>query len=132
MSNIQIAQEIYQAFGRGEVPTILSHLSETVDWEYDAGETDTPWLKHRTGHEGAAAFFASLAEMEIHSFAVKTLLETGNVIVALVDIEFTVRATGRRVAEDDEAHIWHFDAKGKVARFRHRVHTQRHALAWNG
>ena len=42
-------------------------------------------------------------------------------MVVLVDIDFTVKATGRRVQEIDEAHLWHFNAAGQVSKFRHRV-----------
>lgn len=123
MSNLQTVQEIYQAFGQGDVPAILSKLSDEVDWEYGAQASNVPWLQHRHGREGAAAFFASLANMQMHTFVPKTFLDGGRVIVALVDIDFTVVATGKRVVEEDEVHIWHFDEQGKVSRFRHRADT---------
>lgn len=34
-SNIQTVQEIYAAFGRGDIPAIPGHLAENVIWEYD-------------------------------------------------------------------------------------------------
>lgn len=131
MSNLQTTQEIYQAFGRGDVPIILSKLSETVDWEYGASSSDIPWLQHRQGVDGAAAFFSSLSEMQIQSFTPKVFLDGGKVVVVLVDIEFTVTRTGKRVVEEDEVHIWYFDDGGKVARFRHRVDTQLQSLAYH-
>jgi len=132
MSNLQTTQEIYEAFGRGDVPAILSKLSETVDWEYGATSSEVPWLQHRQGRDGAAAFFSSLGAIQIRRFTPKAFLDGGNVVVVLVDIEFTVTATGKRVVEEDEVHIWHFDDQGEVARFRHRVDTQQHALAYRG
>jgi hypothetical protein len=132
MSNLQTAREIYEAFGVGDIPAILSKLSETVDWEYGAGCTDVPWLQRRSGRDGAAAFFQSLGAIEIHSFSPKAFLDGGNVVVVLVDIEFTVKATGKRVVEEDEVHIWRFNEQGKVARFRHRVDTEQHAIACRG
>lgn len=131
MSNLQTVQEIYEAFGRGDVPAILAKLSESVDWEYGATSTDVPWLQRKKGRDGAASFFASLDAIQIHSFAPKTFLETEGVVVVLVDIEFTVKATGKRVIEEDEVHIWRFDAESKVARFRHRVDTHQHQLAYS-
>jgi ketosteroid isomerase-like protein len=129
MSNLQTTQEIYGAFGRGDVPAILSKLSEAVDWEYGATSSEVPWLQHRQGRDGAAAFFASLGAIQIRRFTPKTFLDGGSVVVALVDIEFTVTATGKSVVEEDEAHIWHFDDRGQVTRFRHRVDTHQHMLA---
>jgi ketosteroid isomerase-like protein len=39
MSNMQTVIEIYEAFGRGDLPTVLSKLSDSVEWEY--GEPTT-------------------------------------------------------------------------------------------
>jgi len=50
----------------------------------------------------------------------------------LIELEFVVRATGLRVVEEDEVHIFHFDDSGKVRRFRHRLDTYRAWLASNG
>ena len=131
MSNLQTTQEIYEAFGRGDVPSILAKLSETVDWEYGTS-SEVPWLQRGRGRDGAAAFFSSLGAIQIQQFTPKAFLDGGNLVVVLVDIEFTVTATGKRVAEEDEVHIWRFDEQGKVARFRHRVDTEQHALAYRG
>jgi len=132
MSHLKTVQLIYEAFGRGDVPTILATLAEDVDWEYGAGENNVPWLQHRQGREGALAFFMSLQGMRIERFVPKTFLESGSLVVALVDIEFVVVATGKRVAEEDEVHLWHFDEQGKVCRFRHRADTLRQSLACGG
>jgi hypothetical protein len=129
MNNLRTTEAIYEAFGRGDIPAILSRLADNVEWEYGATPTDVPWLQLRRGRDGAGAFFASLAGIEIESFAPKRLLDGGNVVVALVDIRFTVKATGKRVSEEDEVHIWHFDREGKVARFRHRLDTHAHVQA---
>ena len=129
MDNLQTTQNIYAAFGRGDIPAILDTLSEDVEWEYAATSNNAPWLKRGRGREGAGAFFASLAGMDIQRFGVNSILAGDKVTVALVNIEFTVKATGKRVVEEDEVHIWHFDERGKVARFRHRVDTLAHHLA---
>ena len=131
MSNISTIQELYNAFRRGDIPMILSKLSDEIEWEYGVISTTVPWLQRGVGHEGASAFFASLEGMEIHTFVPKMFFEGDNIVVVLLDVEFTVKATGKRVFEEDEIHIWWFDAEGKVARFRHRVDTQLHQLAYN-
>ncbi|MBM3777634.1 MAG: hypothetical protein FJW23_05250 [Acidimicrobiia bacterium] len=123
---------IYEAFGRGDVPAILAKLADGVAWEYGVNSTEVPWLQPRRGRDGALAFFQSLSAVEITRFQVKTLLDSGPIVVALVDLEGTVRATGRRVVEEDEVHIWHFNEAGLVSRFRHRADTHQHHLAWTG
>jgi ketosteroid isomerase-like protein len=132
MGNLGTVQQMYAAFGRGDVPAILEHLDEAVEWEYGGNSTDVPWLQPRRGKEGAGAFFASLGELDFHRFEVKTLLEGDGLVVALIDIDFTVRATGKQVEEEDEVHLWRFNAEGKATRFRHRADTHQHQRAWSG
>ncbi|MDQ4141112.1 MAG: nuclear transport factor 2 family protein [Bacteroidota bacterium] len=129
MANTSIVQEMYAAFGQGDVPAILTHLSPSVEWEYGANESPIPWIQPGRGHAGAAAFFSSLNALEFHKFVPKTFLETDGIVVALVDLEVTVKATGKQIREEDEVHIWHFDENGKVVRFRHRADTLQHYLA---
>ena len=130
--NLVAVREIYEAFGRGDVPSILSRLSEAVDWEYGSSTDEVPWLQRRQGRYGVAGFFSSLGAVELRRFEPKTLLDGGSVVVALLDVEFRVKSTGRSVAEEDQVHIWHFDDQGRVSRFRHRVDTQKQALACRG
>jgi uncharacterized protein len=128
----ETVQEIYAAFGRGDVPAILERLAPDVEWEYDASPTEVPWLQPRQGRAGAAEFFASLENLEFHRFELKMLLEEGATVMALLDAEATVRKTGLRFHELDEIHLWHFGDDGLVARFRHRVDTLRHLRTWQG
>ena len=130
MSNLRTVQEMYEAYGRGDLPAILSKLSESVEWEYGPTSTDVPWLQRRHGRDGAAAFFASHSEMQMHVFSPKAFLETEGIVVVLIDVDFTVKATGKRVTEEDEIHVWRFDAEGKIVRFRHGVDTHLHQLAY--
>jgi hypothetical protein len=128
LSNLETVKKMYTAFGKGDVPTILGCLSDDVQWEY-GGLSEVPWLVPRKGKAGAGEFFQSLAAIEIQKFVPKTILEGDGVVVSLVELEFTVKATGRRVVEEDEVHIWYFGRDGLVSRFRHRVDTFRHEAA---
>ncbi len=53
-------------------------------------------------------------------------------VVALFNVELTVKATGKRVVEEIQVHLWHFNPAGKVVRFRHRADTHQHQMAWRG
>ena len=132
MAHIATVQQLYEAFGKGDVPAILERLADDVDWEYGGDATGLPWLQARRGRAQVVGFFQDLAALDIQRFEPTTLLESGNVVVALIQLEVVVRATGRRVVEEDEVHIWHFDDRGQVRRFRHRVDTHRVWLAHNG
>jgi uncharacterized protein len=134
MSNTQTVREIYAAFGRGDVPAILDRLAPDVQWEHwpdgsGAQRHGVPWLAERTGRDEVAGFFASLAALEIHAFAPTALLEGDALVVALIDLDATVVATGERV-HDLEVHVWRFGADGLVTEFRHVVDTAKHVEAY--
>lgn len=78
-------------------------------------------------------FFEALGGLELHRFEPKAFLAGGeNVVTALIDLEMTVKATGKRIVEEDEVQIWHFDKDGQVSRFRHRSDTYQHEMAYRG
>lgn len=130
MSNAETVQKMYAAFGAGDIPAILGHLAEDVEWEYGMADAGVPWLQPRRGRAQIPHFFASLGALEFQKFQPKTVLEGGNVVVALIDVAIVVKATGRVIVEEDEVHIWHFDDHGLVVRFAHRVDTYQHWLAF--
>lgn len=129
MSIIETVQSMYAAFGRGDVPFILGKLAPDVVWEYGSADNPVPWFVKRRGPDEVMKFFQSLAEVEFHRFEPTDLLAGKDVVVALVTLEATVKSTGKRVIEQDYAHVWRFDAAGRVARFRHCSDTWQHAQA---
>ena len=132
MAHADTVRQLYDFFGRGDIPSILAALAEDVEWEYGGVSTDVPWLQPRRGRAAVAGFFEALGAIDFHSFTPKAVLESGGVVVSLIDLDATVRATGRRVVELDEVHIWHFDGAGRVVRFRHRADTHLHWQAFHG
>jgi ketosteroid isomerase-like protein len=132
-TNLETVQQIYAAFGAGDVTAILSVMSDDVEWEYGFADPGVPWLKRRRGKEGVAAFFAALGEgVEFLGFRVGTIAAADDKVLALIDLHGRVRRTGRELREEDEVHIWQFGADGRVVRFRHALDTAQHAAAWAG
>ena len=133
MSNVDTVRQIYAAFRRGDVTTILGRLSESVEWEYGIVSTDVPWLQPRRGRAAVGGFFEAIGTgLDIHRFEPKTFLEHANIVVVLADFDATVKATGHRIVEEDEPHIWYFDERGQVNRFRHRADTHQQWAAFKG
>jgi ketosteroid isomerase-like protein len=129
---VSIVHAFYEAFGRGDVPAILAHLAEDVEWEYGVNSTDVPWLQPRRGRSAVPAFFEALAALDIHAFQPNMLLASDNVVVALTTLDATVRSTGLRIVEEDEAHVWYFNEANEVVRFRHRIDTHQQWKAYHG
>lgn len=129
MTQTETIQEIYQAFGRGDVPAIIERLAEDVEWEHDALDHGIPWLKPGRGKPHVLSFFGVIgSQLSISRFEVTNLLTGGDQVIALIGIDAKVNATGKTYS-DLEAHLWTFAANGRVARFRHLADSHQHWLA---
>jgi ketosteroid isomerase-like protein len=129
MSNLATVQQIYAAFGQGDVPAIVAKLAEGVEWEHDSVDHGIPWLRPGRGKGHVMEFFGVVGkDLDITRFEVPNMMENGNQVVAIIQIEALVRATGKSF-RDYELHVWTFGDDGKVARFRHVSDTHQHYLA---
>ena len=133
MTPIDTVKHMYAAYGRGDVPAILACLAEDVQWQCGDAPNPVPWLQPFQGRAQVPGFFEALQRhVEMHRFEPHHFLADGPWVVSLFDVEFTVRATGCRVAEKDAVHLWQFDAAGRVATYRQRVDTWTAARALRG
>jgi uncharacterized protein len=125
MGNVQTVQAIYEAFGRGDVPAILDKLADDVEWDLDAPSYGVPIYEPGVGREHAQRFFELLGDLEFGRFEPTNFLTGGDQVAVTIDVEATVKATGR-TAEALEIHLWTFRDDGKVSRFFHCI--DRHAF----
>ncbi len=73
MSNAEAVQQMYEAFGRGDVASILEHLAEEVEWEY-GGIQEVPWLQPLHGRAEVPRFFEAPGALEFRRFEPHTIL----------------------------------------------------------
>ena len=125
MSNLATVQAIYAAFGRGDVPFILSQLAPDVAWDA-RDHHGIPLLVPRRGPSEVAAFFGVMRNVELEHFALHKLHDGGDSVVAWISIAFTWKPTGRRFQDDMGLHFWQFDTQGLVTRMFHVEDT--HAM----
>lgn len=133
MNNLATAKTMYEAFGRGDVPSILARLSEKVSWDEWAtpgrAQDILPYLKPRNGRESVGDFFKDVAAaLEFHSFEPIGFFESQDHVLSRIRFDVTVRTTGERI-QDEEIHLMRFDSSGKVAEFRHYFDTLKHVEA---
>lgn len=121
MSNLETVQAIYEAFGSGDVPTILDKLDDAVEWETTAPVPDVPWLQARRGKANVVGFFESLAPLEIVRFEPHTVFDGGAKVFVLINFEAT--AHGKTYSFPNNGHLWQFNAAGKVIRYDHITDT---------
>jgi ketosteroid isomerase-like protein len=128
--NIECVQRLYQAFGRGDVPAILELVSPDVHWEFGTPDHGIPWLREGRGREQVLAFFTTLAaNLEFHGFEPLAILAEGDWVVGLIRLSATHKVTKKPLREECEAHVWRFDAAGRVIAMRHAADTASHLAA---
>jgi ketosteroid isomerase-like protein len=133
-ANLSVVQQLYTAFGRGDIPAVLELVSEDIAWEqWDdsfAQRADVPWMRPRTGQAGVAEFFSIVGTFEITEFSVVDLLASERRVAAQVVIGVSLPDGGRY--RDEELHVWTFDAAGKIVGLRHYVDTAKQIAAAGG
>jgi ketosteroid isomerase-like protein len=131
-NNVATVTTIYEAFGKGDVPAVISHLSDDVQWEQwidnSAQKAGVPWLQARKGKGGALEFFKIVGGFNFKDFRVLSIMANENQVAAEIAIEAEIPATGGHF-RDEELHLWTFDEQGKVIRMRHYADTAKHIAA---
>ena len=113
---IQVVQDIYAAFGRGDVGFILGQLTEDVDWASAPGSTVAPWHGVR-GLADVPAFFKELAStIEVTEFTPLSFAANETDVMAVIRFGMAVPSTGR--AATMELHHWWRFRDGKVCLYR--------------
>jgi ketosteroid isomerase-like protein len=134
MSHLDAVQQVYAAFGRGDIPAILELVSDDCRWEHwddsFAARAGVQSLAPRDGRDGVAGFFGAIADWDVSEFSVLDLAASENQVIAEVVIAATLPNGGR--FRDEELHLWGFGSDGKINRMRHYVDTAKHIAAERG
>lgn len=137
--NTAIVQDMYAAFGRGDIASLLEHCADDISWTgvYGAGP-QVPFAGERHGKAAVAEFFELVAEHEQFSiFEPRQFLADGDTVVCLGHYAAT-SSIGKRF-DGDFAMMFEL-RDGKVTRFKEfcdslgitESHTARAAAAGAG
>lgn len=126
--NTKLIQDAYGAFGRGDIPGLLSTLSDDVAWEH-AESADIPWADKFKGHDGVMKFFTALGEtVDFLAFEPHTFIADGDTVVVPGREKAKHKTNGREWATD-WVHV--FTVKhGKVTNFHEYTNTATVATAF--
>ena len=114
-------KDIYAAFGRGDIQTILASMTEDVSWEFEA-PAEITWGGCRRGPAEAAGFFAGIAaEHADPKLEMTEFLATSDAVAAFGRYQATLRATGSRV-DTPVGHYFKF-RDGKISRYINLINT---------
>jgi uncharacterized protein len=123
MSNIDLLRSLYDAFGRGDIPTVLGMMSPDIKW-YQAESnpyrpSGEPWI-------GPDAILNNLlmrigAEWDPFLVHVKSIYGAGDTVVVEARYSGHYKPTGKRL-DCQACHVWDVKA-GKITRFQQYVDT---------
>jgi ketosteroid isomerase-like protein len=115
--NEGIVRACYEAFGKADVPFILSKLDPSVKWVSNCPPGSIPWGGTRHGHTGAVSFFEVLSErIDMELFEPQQMVSGKDLVFVRGRTVALVRST-RKKFDSDWVHVFTF-SDGKITRFQ--------------
>jgi uncharacterized protein len=131
-ANLAVVGGIYEAFGRGDIDTILDQIADDCAWESwldnHGQKAGIPPMKPREGREGVADFFEGVSTMQIQDFQVLDMLASDRQVV--VEVQISIAMPDGETVTDEELHLYSLNDEGKVNRMRHYVDTAKQIAAY--
>jgi len=125
-ANITTVQNLYAAFGRGDIDTIIAGAAPDVDWQSVGRATDYPAFGPRKGAAQVREFFKIVAESEDFSdFSPREFYAAEDKVFVLGSYSLKMKKTGKAVA-CEWVHVFTF-RDGKVTRWREHTDTAQFA-----
>ena len=123
MSNVQFAKDVYAAFGRGDIPTVLAAFHPEIEWRQAEGN---PYQQEGTVWIGPQAVLDNLfmrlgAEWDGFTVTVHAIHDAGDTVVVEGRYTGTYKPMGKSI-DVQVCHIW--DVKdGKLRSFQQYLNT---------
>lgn len=119
-ANSQTIRDLYAAFGKGDVPTVLAGLAQDVNWTEAEG---FPYAGTYIGPDAVlnGVFMKLGTEWDGFAAVPAELVAEGDTVVALGNYSGTYKATGKAISVPF-VHVWKL-AGGKVKSFRQHTDT---------
>jgi ketosteroid isomerase-like protein len=119
--NIQKVEQMYAAFGKGDLPTLLNSVADNVDWQV-LGPASIPQSGPHRGRKEVESFFGKVAtSYDFQKFEPREFIAQDNTVVCLGYYAATLKKTGKRF-EAEWAMAFTF-RDGKVVKFREYTDT---------
>ncbi len=119
--NRAVVQRGYEAFGRGDIPGLLSLLDERIEW-VTPGPPDLPTAGTRRGLQEVAEFFQTLAGLfDVQRFEPRAFVAEGDRVLVVGSETAKVKATAKAI-EVEWAHAFTLN-EGKVVAFQEYFDT---------
>jgi len=131
VENVQLVREMYEAFGKGDVPGVLGKLDKGIEWR----EADNFIYADRNPYIGPQAVLEGVFMRLVSQWAdfkvnPDSILDAGDQVVALGTYTGTFKKTGKSVRAQ-MVHVWTISGS-KVVKFQQYTDTKQFADAVAG
>jgi ketosteroid isomerase-like protein len=128
-ANIAQVQNLYAAFGRGDIATIIGGSAPDIDWQSVGRKSDYPAFGPRKGAAQVEEFFRIVAENEDFSdFSPREFYAAEDKVFVLGSYSVKMKKTGKPVA-CEWVHVFTF-RDAKVIHWREHTDTAQFAEAY--
>ena len=116
----ELVRDVYQAFGRGDVPTVLGAMAADIEWHEAEG---MPYGGVYHGGEAVVQNVFGPIMQDVSDFAVtpEEFIASGDTVAAVVRYTGTGKATGKKL-DLPVVHVWKV-RNGKIQQFRQFIDT---------
>lgn len=113
--NIDLVRDLYEAFGRGDIDTVLAGFDENIEWNESQG---MPYGGQYHGPEAVAenVFGPITSDFDDFSVEPEKVVADGDLVVVLLTYKGTAKETGKELRMP-AAHTW-IVQDGKMAKFQ--------------
>ena len=127
-SNIAVIQNVYAAFNRGDLQTVLANVGSNAEW-VNYGPSSVPYFGNFTGR--ITDFFQAIGQSTSSgNVAVDRYIEAGDNVITEARWTATVKDTGARI-DSPVVHVFTLRA-GKISSWRGYSDTAAVAAAHTG
>jgi ketosteroid isomerase-like protein len=129
--NIALIKKMYDAFGRGDIQTIVDHLTDDVEWLAEGPSSVAYFGKMKGPAEVQSKFFGGIAgTQEEMKLAMEDFIAQGDGVATFGRYSARVKATGKRF-DGPLGHLFRIRG-GKVSKFVNLGDTAAVAEAYSG
>ncbi len=123
MSNATFLRGLYEAFGRGDVPTVLQAMNPDIEWREAEGN---PYQPDGSAWRGPDAIVKNLfvklgTEWDGFTIHTKQFHDAGDTVVVEARYTGTYKSTGKKL-DAQVCHVWKV-RNGKIVSFQQYVDT---------
>ena len=130
MTNKEMAQAVYDYFGKGDVPAILELVTDDIKWTCPGPTNILPYAQVYHGKKGVTEFFKLIyANKDFPGFEIYDYVSEGNKVVALGHWDAKSKKTGNPYS-GDWAMVFTF-RDGKLAEHKEYYDSYGEAMASN-